>query len=74
MKYSWKSATAASASAKTRCCSDISLSVERGTGRCPIIGPSGSRQIHAAAACATLLETMDGGDLKYMGQNGGDAT
>ena len=32
-----------------------------------VIGPSGSGK-STLLRCATLLETMDGGDLKYMGQ------
>ena len=46
--------------------SDISLSVEEGQV-VSVIGPSGSGK-STLLRCATLLETMDGGDLKYMGQ------
>ena len=46
--------------------SDISLSVEEGKV-VSVIGPSGSGK-STLLRCATLLETMDGGDLKYMGQ------
>lgn len=45
---------------------DISLSVEEGQV-VSIIGPSGSGK-STLLRCATLLETMDGGDLIYMGQ------
>lgn len=45
---------------------DISLSVEQGQV-VSIIGPSGSGK-STLLRCATLLETMDGGDLKYMGR------
>ena len=45
---------------------DISLSVEAGQV-VSIIGPSGSGK-STLLRCATLLETMDGGDLKYLGQ------
>jgi len=45
---------------------DISLSVEEGQV-VSIIGPSGSGK-STLLRCATLLETMDGGDLKYLGQ------
>ena len=44
---------------------DISLSVEEGEV-VAIIGPSGSGK-SALLRCATLLETMDGGDLIYLG-------
>lgn len=43
---------------------DISLSVEEGQV-VSIIGPSGSGK-STLLRCATLLETMDGGDLKYL--------
>ena len=45
---------------------DISLSVEEGQVVC-IIGPSGSGK-STLLRCATLLETMDGGDLIYLGE------
>ncbi len=45
---------------------DISLSVEEGQV-VSIIGPSGSGK-STLLRCATLLETMDGGDLIYLGQ------
>ena len=45
---------------------DISLSVEEGQV-VSIIGPSGSGKI-TLLRCATLLETMDGGDLAYLGK------
>lgn len=45
---------------------DISLSVKEGQV-VSIIGPSGSGK-STLLRCATLLETMDGGDLIYMGQ------
>ena len=45
---------------------DISLSVEEGEV-VSIIGPSGSGK-STLLRCATLLETMDGGDLIYMGE------
>jgi len=45
---------------------DISLSVEEGQV-VSIIGPSGSGK-STLLRCATLLETMDGGDLAYLGQ------
>ena len=45
---------------------DISLSVEQGQV-ISIIGPSGSGK-STLLRCATLLETMDGGDLIYLGQ------
>lgn len=44
---------------------DISLSVEEGRV-VSIIGPSGSGK-STLLRCATLLETMDGGDLSYLG-------
>lgn len=44
---------------------DISLSVEEGEV-VSIIGPSGSGK-STLLRCATLLETMDGGDLVYLG-------
>ncbi|MGN0166504.1 MAG: amino acid ABC transporter ATP-binding protein [Acetatifactor sp.] len=45
---------------------DISLSVEEGEV-ISIIGPSGSGK-STLLRCATMLETMDGGELKYMGE------
>ena len=45
---------------------DISLSVDEGQV-VSIIGPSGSGK-STLLRCATLLETMDGGTLKYLGQ------
>ena len=45
---------------------DISLSVEQGQV-VSIIGPSGSGK-STLLRCATMLETMDGGDLIYMGE------
>ena len=45
---------------------DISLSVEEGEV-VSIIGPSGSGK-STLLRCATMLETMDGGELKYMGE------
>jgi len=45
---------------------DISLSVEKGQV-VSIIGPSGSGK-STLLRCATLLETMDGGDLIYLGE------
>ena len=44
----------------------VSLKVEKGEV-VSIIGPSGGGK-STMLRCATLLETMDGGDLKYMGQ------
>lgn len=45
---------------------DISLSVDKGQV-ISIIGPSGSGK-STLLRCATLLETMDGGDLIYLGE------
>ena len=45
---------------------DISLSVEEGEV-VSIIGPSGSGK-STLLRCATMLETMDGGELMYMGE------
>lgn len=45
---------------------DVSLSVEEGQV-VSIIGPSGSGK-STLLRCATLLETMDGGDLIYLGE------
>ena len=45
---------------------DISLSVEKGN-IVSSIGPSGSGK-STLLRCATLLETMDGGDLAYLGE------
>ena len=45
---------------------DISMSVEEGEG-VSIIGPSGSGK-STLLRCATMLETMNGGDLIYGGQ------
>lgn len=44
---------------------DISMKVEEGQV-VSVIGPSGSGK-STLLRCATLLETMDGGDLKYLG-------
>ena len=46
--------------------SDISLTVDEGQVL-SIIGPSGSGK-STLLRCATLLETMDGGSLKYLGK------
>ena len=46
---------------------DISLTVSEGPV-VSIIGPSGSGK-STLLRCATLLETMDGGSLKYLGQS-----
>lgn len=45
---------------------DISLSVEEGEV-ISIIGPSGSGK-STLLRCATMLETMDGGELRYLGE------
>lgn len=45
---------------------DISLTVKKGEVLA-IIGPSGSGK-SILLRCATLLETMDGGDLSYLGE------
>ena len=45
---------------------DISLSVEEGEV-ISIIGPSGSGK-STLLRCATFLETMDGGELSYLGE------
>jgi polar amino acid transport system ATP-binding protein len=45
---------------------DISLSVEEGEA-ISIIGPSGSGK-STLLRCATFLETVDGGDIRYVGQ------
>ena len=47
--------------------SDISLTVSEGQV-VSIIGPSGSGK-STLLRCATLLETMDGGSLKYLGKS-----
>ena len=47
--------------------SDISLTVSEGQV-VSIIGPSGSGK-STLLRCATLLETMDGGTLKYLGKS-----
>ena len=49
---------------ENRVLGDISISVDEGQV-VSIIGPSGSGK-STLLRCATLLETMDGGDLKYM--------
>ena len=46
---------------------DISLTVSQGQV-VSIIGPSGSGK-STLLRCATLLETMDGGSLRYLGQS-----
>ena len=46
---------------------DISLTVKKGEV-VSIIGPSGSGK-STLLRCATMLETMDGGELKYLGEN-----
>jgi len=50
-----------------RVLTDISLSVDEGQV-VSIIGPSGSGK-STLLRCSTLLETMDGGELIYMGKN-----
>lgn len=50
---------------------DISLSVSEGQV-VSIIGPSGSGK-STLLRCATLLETMDGGDLVYLGEHAAKA-
>ena len=45
---------------------DISVTVDEGQV-VSIIGPSGSGK-STLLRCATLLETMDGGDLSYLGE------
>lgn len=50
---------------------DFSLSVREGEV-VSIIGPSGSGK-STILRCATLLETMDDGDLAYMGQNAAES-
>ena len=52
---------------KNRVLKDISLSVSEGQV-VSIIGPSGSGK-STLLRCATLLETMDGGSLSYMGKS-----
>lgn len=51
---------------------DISLSVEEGEV-VSIIGPSGSGK-STLLRCATMLETMDGGELRYMGETAASQT
>ena len=51
---------------ETEVLTDLSLAVEEGQVL-SIIGPSGSGK-STLLRCATLLETMDGGDLIYLGQ------
>ena len=51
---------------QTKVLSDINLSVSEGQV-VSIIGPSGSGK-STLLRCATLLETMDGGDLIYSGR------
>ena len=51
---------------RTKVLSDINLSVSEGQV-VSIIGPSGSGK-STLLRCATLLETMDGGDLIYSGR------
>ncbi len=46
---------------------DISLTVKKGEV-VSIIGPSGSGK-STLLRCATMLETMDGGELKYLGES-----
>ena len=52
---------------ENRVLKDISLSVSEGQV-VSIIGPSGSGK-STLLRCATLLETMDGGSLSYMGKS-----
>ena len=52
---------------ETEVLKDISLSVSEGQVTA-IIGPSGSGK-STLLRCATLLETMDGGALRYLGQS-----